>query len=716
MRYIFSSLLLLVAFNGASFEAPSFANKQFQIESSDNTPVIDGIFHQDEWQDAVIIEDLVERTPVIGRTPEYSTKIFAKYDSQYMYFVAIMEQKSTSTVANQLVQGKNAWQDDYFAVEIDPTNGKTDAYYFHVTPNSIREDGLVENREYIEEWQGIWQARASINEDHWVAEIAIPIQTLSFDQDISNWGIQFRRRITDPSRQYFWNLNDTEGWGWYANQSGTMQGVSDLDTGLGLEVKPSLALKEHNFIEHPDNFKHFQPSLDMFYKLTPSLTTALTFNTDFSGTDVDEQQVNLGRFSLFLPEKRDFFLQDAGIFEFGGLRSNGRPFFSRTIGLSSQGSPLDIDAGIKLTGKMGKFNVGLLTVQQDAENSADGSAYVSVARSRYAINDKGYIGAIVTSGNPSINKQDTLVGFDVRQGYTLDNGLLVEANAWWQSVDNHGQESNNNSAYGINIMLPNDKYWAKVNYMVIEENFNPALGFVNRNNIKQFSSEFLYRNRLNNDWVNSIQSRLIYDYTTDTHGVKLSERKKVRPFEFSFANNDYANMAYIDRFERVESTFSLAGEVDILPGDYNFARYSIFYESNNSKPISTYLWYEIGDYFNGERDDYKIGFRLKPNKHIYLNGEYTINKMNFDGYKFDTETIRLNINLAVNAFWAWTNNIQYDNVSDNAGLFSRIKYEPQAGEVYQLVLSRAYDVEDNLSRFHTQSQEVSLKAVYSLRF
>jgi len=693
-----------------------FANKQLDVSSSEITPVIDGVFNQDEWQDATLIEDLVERSPVVGRTPQYPSEIYIKYDSQNIYVAAILTQPKSITVANQLVQGKNAWQDDYFGIVLDPTNNKSDAYYFHVTPNSIREDGLVENREYIGEWQGIWHARSKINEDNWVSEIAIPIQTMSFDKDISSWGLQFRRRVSSLSHNYFWNLNHIQSRGWYANQSGTMHGVSNLNTGMGLELKPSLSLKNHAFSETPDDFKTFQPALDVFYKLTPSLTTALTFNTDFSGTDVDEQQVNLGRFSLFLPEKRDFFLQDAGIFEFGGLSENGRPFFSRQIGLSSTGSPLDIDVGAKLTGKVGKLNLGLLTVQQDAENTADGATYVAVARSRYSINDNGYIGAIVTSGNPTADQQDLLVGVDARQSYTLANGLLVEGNTWWQTVDNVNQENKNNSAYGINFTLPNDELWAKVNYMVIEENFNPSLGFVNRKNIKTFESEFLYRNRINNNYFNNIQSRVIYNYTADIDGLKLSEYKKFRPLEFSFVNNDYVNAAYISRFERVQHTFSLAGEVDIVPGDYSFDRYSIYYESNDSRAFSGRLWYETGDYFNGTRDDYEIAFTIKPNKHIYFEVEYEINEMNFNGKSFDTTTISLDVNLAVNAFWAWTNNIQYDNVSDSAGLFSRLKYEPQAGQVYQLIVSRAFEVEGELSRFHTQSQEIALKGVYSIRF
>jgi len=694
----------------------NFANKELTMTTSSNTPTIDGIFNSSEWHDATLVDDLVERSPVVGRTPKYPTKIYIKYDSKNIYVAAILTQPKNILVANQLVQGKNAWQDDYFAVTLDPTNDKADAYYFHVTPNSIRADALVENRELIEEWQGIWHARSSINEGNWITEIAIPIQTLSFDKEISTWGVQFRRKVSQLGHNYFWNLSDIQGWGWYTNQSGTMHGVSGLDTGMGLELKPSLSLKDHAFSETPDDFKTFQPSLDVFYKLTPSLTTSLTFNTDFSGTDVDEQQVNLGRFSLFLPEKRDFFLQDAGIFEFGGLSENGRPFFSRQIGLASTGTPLEIDMGAKLTGKIGKFNLGVLTVQQDAEDVKDGTTYVAVARSRYRFNDNGYIGAIVTSGNPTADQQDLLVGIDARQGYTLANGLLIEANTWWQTVDNVGEDNNDNSAYGINFTLPNDKFWANVNYMVIEENFNPSLGFVNRKNIKTLETEFLYRNRVNNKYFNNIRSRIVYNYTANIDGLKLSEYKKWRPIEFSFANNDYANIAYISKFERVQHTFSLAGEVDITPGDYSFDRYSLFYESDESRAVSGHLWLETGDYFNGTRDDYEVGLTIKPNKYMNFDVEYEINKMDFNGKSFDTKTISLNINLAMNAFWAWTNNIQYDNVSDSAGLFSRLKYEPQAGEVYQFIMSRSYEVEGELSRFHIQTQELALKGVYSIRF
>ena len=714
-RSILYVLLPLILYSSLISAEDYFANKKIQLIESQQTPLIDGIFNEEEWQDATVINNLIERDPVIGRTPEFKTKIYVKYDSKYLYFAAIMEQNADTIAANQLVQGQRTWHDDFFGVFIDPSNQKNDSYYFHVNPNSIREDALIENRQYIGEWSSIWQARAQVNDDNWVVEMAIPVQSLSFNQDISDWGLQFRRKLHNPRREYYWNLNN-EGWGWYTSQSGTMQGINGLDTGIGLEVKPSLSLKNQAFTTQDNEVKAFQPSLDIFYKITPSLTTALTLNTDFSGTDVDQQQVNLSRFSLFLSEKRDFFLQDAGIFEFGGLSSNGRPFFSRKIGLSSTGTALDIDAGIKLTGKIDKFNLGLLAVQQDAENLNDGSSYVSVLRTRYNINENGYIGGIITSGNPEIDQPDKLFGVDMRQSFSLSDGNKIEGSFWWQKVDNHNGPGTNNNAYGGNITLPNDKFLAEIDYAVIEENFKPALGFVNRKNIKKLATHFVYRNRLNNDYFTSIQSRLNYDHTTDINGRKLSHFLLFRPMELNFVNNSHGNLGYKKFFERIDNSFTLVNKVDIPVGDYHFNRYGFYYRTDHSRPYSAYAYLETGDYFHGKRDDLNIGLWFNPNKHVAINSEYRIKKMRFAQDKFDTKTIRLNINLAINAFWAWTTKIQYDNVSDSAGLFSRIKFEPKAGEVYQLVLSRSFEVDDEFSRFKTQQQQLLIKGAYTYRF
>ena len=176
----------------------------------------------------------------------------------------------------------------------------------------------------------------------------------------------------------------------------------------------------------------------MFYKITPSLTGALTINTDFSATEVDDRQVNLTRFGLFFPEKRDFFLQDADIFEFGGLEANGRPFFSRRIGLSDDGEPIDLEVGGKLTGRVGRWNIGALSVRQDDSSQPDCRApdNATVARASANLLEESNVGMIVTEGNPGSTVDNSLAGVDfLYRNSRLPGGKLVEVNAWAQESD-----------------------------------------------------------------------------------------------------------------------------------------------------------------------------------------------------------------------------------------------------------------------------------------
>ena len=221
----------------------------------------------------------------------------------------------------------------------------------------------------------------------------------------------------------------------------------------------------------------------MTYKITPSLNAALTINTDFSATEVDEQQVALDRFSLFFPEKRDFFLQDAGIFEFGGLAANGRPFFSRRIGLSVGGQPVGIDVGGKLTGHSGNLSLGVLGVRQEAFEDIT-AKNLFVGRASINVLDESLLGMIVTSGDPTSNESNTLVGTDlIYRNSDGPFGQLVLVNAWFQQTDSPGT-NDENQAFGAVFQVPNDRLSVRVGALEIQENFKPALGFVNRPGIR----------------------------------------------------------------------------------------------------------------------------------------------------------------------------------------------------------------------------------------
>src|SRR5690606_12745819 len=238
----------------------------------------------------------------------------------------------------------------------------------------------------------------------------------------------------------------------------------------------------------------FEPSLDIAYKLTPQLNASLTINTDFSATEVDDRQVNLTRFGLFFPEKRDFFLREADIFEFGGiggqrqssipglntLAQNGRPFFSRRIGLSTTGEIVDLEYGGKISGRVGRFELGALSIRQDAFGGVEADT-LSVVRVKRGVLDESNVGVIVTNGNPTANVDNSLAGVDFLYRNTrLPGGRSFETDLWYQQSDTEGLDGED-AAYGMSLRLPaSEGFRGIVQYKAYERNFNPALGFLNR--------------------------------------------------------------------------------------------------------------------------------------------------------------------------------------------------------------------------------------------
>ncbi len=203
--------------------------------------------------------------------------------------------------------------------------------------NGVRNDMLYQGGELQGEWDVIWDAAASPTDEGWSAEIAIPFKSIPNDPSVEAWGFNVSRAIRGKGEESVW-VSRNRSWG--PSIAGQLAGIRDVDQGVGLDVVPTLGIKHLRFLDGGvDSRQQVNPSLDAYYRITPALSASLTINTDFSGTDGDARQVNLTRFSLFFPEKRDFFLNDADLFEFGRVAQNGRPFFSRKIGLSPWARP-----------------------------------------------------------------------------------------------------------------------------------------------------------------------------------------------------------------------------------------------------------------------------------------------------------------------------------------------------------------------------------------
>ena len=458
---------------------------------------------------AAYVDDFHQTTPTDGAAPSEVTIVRVTYDDEYLYIAAELRDSDPSGIrATQMIQGRTFYSDDRFWIMLDSFNSKRNDYFFQVNANGIRRDALRENNSrFIEEWSAIWQVESAIHEDGWSTEIAIPFKSISFAPDSDTWGINFGRSIVRKQEYAYWSSHDRQDWPAY---SGEVTGIGEIEQGLGLDIVPSLSLgqsrdlvfgednntfepsldiryritpslaatftintdfstaeiddqqvaldrfslffpeKRDFFLQDAGIFEFgdidtngrpffsrkiglsddgsnvlslgqsrdlvfgednntFEPSLDIRYRITPSLAATFTINTDFSTAEIDDQQVALDRFSLFFPEKRDFFLQDAGIFEFGDIDTNGRPFFSRKIGLSDDGKPIGIVAGAKLTGRVSNFNLGALAIRQ--EEFGDLTAQdLFVARASMNVLDESAVGLIMTHGDPTSNDTNSLVG------------------------------------------------------------------------------------------------------------------------------------------------------------------------------------------------------------------------------------------------------------------------------------------------------------------
>ena len=272
---------------------------------------------------AATIEDLHQIRPGDRAPPSERTIVYVLYDKDALYVAARMWDSGAphEITRNIMKQGSGLAEDDRLAIILDPFNTRRQGYRFEVNANGVRNDMLYQNNQLQSEWTVIWEAAGALGDDGWTAEMAIPFKTLPFDPTIDSWGFNVSRAIRRRGEEMLWvSRNRT----WNPSIVGVATGLTDLDQGMGLDIVPGFVDDAAAFVrELGTSDWESDPSLDLYYRFTPSLTGSLTFNTDFSATEVDDRQVNLTRFNLFFPEKRDFFLNDADLFEFGRIGAAG---------------------------------------------------------------------------------------------------------------------------------------------------------------------------------------------------------------------------------------------------------------------------------------------------------------------------------------------------------------------------------------------------------
>ena len=689
--------------------------KSVRIVRTATPPVIDGVLDDESWRLAVPIEDFHEIQPTEYAAASERTVVYVVYDSDAIYIGArLYDREPGQVTARILRQGEQVFGDDWFSVLLDPFHDRRSGYRFMTNPNGLRQEGLFQNiSEEQWDWEGIWYTASTIDEQGWVTEIAIPFKTLSFDPENDTWGINFRRAIARRDERTGWvsrNRNSDP------STSGTVAGLVGLEQGLGLDVVPSLSVGERRPFDGTATTTDTEPSLDVFYKLSPSLTSALTINTDFSATEVDDRQVNLTRFGLFFPEKRDFFLQDADIFEFGGIEQNGRPFFSRRIGLSDEGEPIDLDVGGKVTGRVGRWNIGALSVRQD-EFEALPADNATVARASANLLEESSIGLIFTEGNPGQTVDNSLGGVDfLYRNSRLTGGKLVEVNAWAQESDSDGVTADE-SAYGLRVEMPNNTgLRGGLRYTSLGEGFNPGLGFLNRPGVRTLELATQYRHRPAEGRVRAIGGGYEAERVELMNGELQSQAVEYQLVELESRFGDEIGLQYEAEQEQLDEDFEIYDGIVVPIGHYSFGNTRLSLNTADQRKVWLSADYQVGDFYDGERTEIAGEINWRPSGRLRTGLGYEFNDIDLPQGSFVTRLVGFRTDVAFSSRLSWTTRIQYDNVSERMGVNLRLHWVPEAGREGFIVINHNLEDFDLDNRFHSELAEASVKFSYTFRF
>ena len=690
-------------------------DKMLRIARTGTAPTIDGVLDDSPWTLAPVIDDLHQFDPVDHGEPTEHTEVYVLYDDDNLYIAARMFDSEPDQIrARQMVQGQGMWFDDSFTVLLDPFNNKRTGYSFQVNPVGNRRDGIFETpTEQNQDWEGIWHAEARINDEGWAAEFSIPFKTLNFDPNNADWGFTVERSIARKQEDIAWvsfNRDVNPG------ATGVISGLTGLQQGVGLDIVPSIVTTQSRDYEASSSGSRTDPSLDAFYNFTPSLAGVLTLNTDFSATEVDDRQINLTRFSLFFPEKRDFFLQDVDIFSFGGLERNGIPFHSRRIGLGDRGQPVDLEVGAKVTGRVGRWNVGVLDIQQEGFNDVDDSN-LFVGRISANVLEESSVGMILTNGDPRSNRGNSLAGADFRYRNTrLPGDRTLEGELWFQQSDTEGIDGDE-TAWGLRLASPNSEgFRGELAYDVFSEDFNPALGFVNRSGIErtEFALGYSYR-PASHRWLRSFQTGINFETFDRISGGLESSRFFLEVLEVETHTGDEFSLNLARDREFLLEPFEIEDDVVIPRGDYEFDSIGIEVGGADERTIAPELRLDVGDFYNGEILSASAEVNWRPNEHLFLGFGYEYNDVDLPAGEFVTKLIQVEANYAFDVRWSWVNQIQYDNESDSVGINSRLRWNPRAGRDLYIVLNHGFDAEGAFSRLRSTESSLSVKYTQTFR-
>jgi len=680
---------------------------------------VDGSLDEPAWREARASADFLQQEPREGAAASERTEFRVLHTATTLYIgVMCYDSSPQGILATERRRDDNLDNDDSITLVLDTFHDHRNSYRFRTNPLGTQSDALItdEGKNINSNWDEKWDVAARITEAGWSAEFAIPFKSLRLnEQDGSTWGFDIERIIRRKTEFAFWN-GYRRGFDLVnVSQAGHLQGIENIETGLRLRVKP------YFLAGGTQSVRRIAPASDQFrtktlnasdagmevvkYRITPSLTADLTLRTDFAQTEVDDLIVNLERFPLFFAEKREFFQEGAGIFEFGNAQREAdrelKMFHSRRIGLSPRGQTVPIVAGGRITGKFQGMTLGLLDVQTKALRPEDNPVGENVPASNFAvvrlkrdILSRSTVGAFLVNTERGGSREYSRV-------YGVDSKLVFHryftTDLFLAKSTQPGVQDNQWAGYS-NSKWDSDSLLAGIEYFTLSPKFRDDLGFILRPNVRRISPSISLKPRPRLLGIRQIELNGRWEYIMDQTN-RLVERVDHYSININMETGDVFRTSPLHHYlDRLEKDFEIRAAVKtpdgkivkpavVIPaGDYSWNLYSLRFTGSSKRRFSGFAWFSHRyGYYKGNYYYWEFSPKFRWNEHLSLGADYKINDIDLPGGSFTDHTINSRINYSFNNRWLASTTIQYDRGTSFIGYNFRLNYIYRPGDDFFLI-------------------------------
>ncbi len=690
---------------------------------------LDGLLSESFWARIPAIDDFRQREPGEGTPATERTEVRIAYDDDNLYIgIEAFDSRPDLIVARLLQRdrvmdrhgfgGIGFQGDDGVAILLDPFHDRRNAVIFATNPNGAEYDALLtdEGDQLNVDWRGVWRVASARTDRGWSTEFAIPWRTLRYPPDAIGrvWGFNVFRVIQRKKEEVLWRSWSREGGGFdRVSQAGNLVGLTGLPrTGLNIEAKPfALAGRTQSRAESGGLVADGRTDvgLDLKSEIRPGLVLDLTANTDFAQVEVDDQQVNLTRFSLFFPEKRDFFLENSGIFEFGKQGYMGGPpylmFFSRNIGIGPEGE-VPIIGGGRLTGRVGGQTIGLLSVATDRSHGRAGETF-NVLRLKRDVGPSNYVGAMVTDRRGA-DPANTVAGVDGR--FYLHPTLTFDAFVAKSYTEGPGGDG---YAYDATLDFTADLYGGLLEHSAISRDAVAASGFIMRTDIRKSSISLRRRIRPAFAGIRLNDFRFNGDYQSTMDG-RFQDWTAGLSAGPTWNSGDNGSINYSAGETQVDYGFRLADSVPVPAGRYRTNQWRFSYSSSSSRSLIANAGHSRSAFYGGTLRTWSASLAWTPVPAISVTPSFSRNDVDLPNGSFIADI------LGFRAIWALSTKvttnalIQYNRLTDDFVSNIRFNFIHRPGSDLYVVFTEQRGVGDDL--WMLADRGLVVKLTYLFRF